>query len=57
MGKNGSFLGRSKWGIIIMLLAALWLTTKYPQETKEESFIQIGKEVIKDYLTKRMLYS
>ena len=40
-----------------MLLAALWLTTKYPQETKEESFIQTGKEVIKDYLTKRMLYS
>lgn len=43
--------------MIVLLLAAFWVTTKYPQGAKEGNLFQIGKEVLKDSFAKRVLYS
>ena len=57
MGKKHKFLGLSKWIMIGLILAAFWVAGKQQSSVENLSFFQVGKEVIKDSFTKRMLYS
>ena len=57
MRKKRNFLGLSKWIAFLLLAAAFWVAGKEPKEVEELNFFQVGKEVIKDYVTGQMLYN
>lgn len=57
MGKRQIFSKISKWVIGILILAAFLAAGKQEKEGGSTNFFQIGKEVLKNSLTKQILYS
>lgn len=57
MGKKSKNFGLSKWIIIGLILAAFWGAGRQQKNTEQLSFFQVGKEVMGEVFTKRMLYS
>ena len=57
MGKRHIFHSLSKWLILILILATLIVAGKQEKEVENTNFFQIGKELVKNGLTKQMLYS
>ena len=57
MGKRHIFHSLSKWLILILILATLIVAGKQEKEMENTNFFQIGKELVKNGLTKQMLYS
>ncbi len=57
MGKRNVFSKISKWLIFVLILAAFFVAGKQEKEAENSNFFQIGKKIIKNSLTKQMLYS
>ena len=57
MGKRQIFSKISKWVIIILILAAFLAAGKQEKVSGSTNFFQVGKEVLKNNFTKRILYS
>lgn len=57
MGKKQIFSNISKWFIVVLVLAALLVAGKQKNTEEELNFFQIGKEMIKNGVTKQLLYS
>ena len=57
MRKKRNLFQFSKWMIILLLIAAFFVAGKQGGETGKLTFFQVGKAVIKEFLTKQMLYS
>lgn len=56
MRKKRNFFGLNKWIVFILLLTAFLVAGKESHKTDKLNFFQVGKEIIKDSVTKQMLY-
>ena len=57
MGKKRILSIMCKWMILILILAVFWVAGKQKKKVEELNFFQVGKEMIKDSVTKQILYS
>ena len=57
MGKRRIFSKIRKWCIFLLLILAFTVSEKQKTENNRLNFFQIGKEYVKNSVTKRMLYS